>query len=246
MADSAEYELKINGFTPDTFPMERLSEYLAALSKLLGFPSSVHFVAIKEGSACLATKVEDREQPKVQRRLEQVRLGGGPMEARNGFQKIDDMLLEDGADAVLQRASSNLIIFPGKARIVPITFDPVIQHDTLDGVLIGLGGRDESVPIHLMDGDKVYKCNTTRTRAKEMAHYIFGPILRVNGMASWRRDADGAWRLNTMDIEDFHPLDDAPVTEVITRLRAIKGNLWHESPDPYAELAMLRGNEDSK
>ena len=41
-----EYRLKIDVFTPETLPMQRLSLYMAELAKLLGEPERVHFVEV--------------------------------------------------------------------------------------------------------------------------------------------------------------------------------------------------------
>ncbi|MDR3736392.1 MAG: hypothetical protein P4L10_12755 [Acidobacteriaceae bacterium] len=246
MADGTEYRLKINGFTPTTITMERLAEYMAAFSKLLGYPDGVHFVKMENASAGLLTRVRDTDEPKVAKRLQLVKMGGGPIDARNAQQKIDDMLFDDGTDGIVLRQHSNLIVFPGKARPMPIVFNPVIQEDVIEGVLISLGGKDETVPVHLADGDRVYKCNTTRAIARQMGPHIFGPVLRAYGEASWRREANGEWKLNTMNIVNFAQLNSDPAEDVIRRLRAIPGNEWDKVEDPYALLTELRGEEDEK
>lgn len=116
----------------------------------------------------------------------------------------------------------------------------VLEEDSVDGVLIAIGGRDDTVPVHLQDGRTVYKCNTSRTRAKEMAAHLFGSPLRVTGLADWRREEDGSWQLNNLVIEHFDVLKDEPAVDVIDNLRSIPGNYWHLQEDPYELLKQLR------
>ncbi len=40
------YRLKIDVFTPETMPMQRLSLYMAELARVLGEPERVHFVEL--------------------------------------------------------------------------------------------------------------------------------------------------------------------------------------------------------
>lgn len=60
---------KIDTFTPETLPMERLAQYMLQFAKLLGEPDRVHFVDVGSGSAVLRARVEDAALPRVERRL---------------------------------------------------------------------------------------------------------------------------------------------------------------------------------
>jgi hypothetical protein len=57
-----------DSFTPDTLPMERLGEYVAALAKLLGERTNVHFLGVEAGSAVLVATIDPPAQPTVRER----------------------------------------------------------------------------------------------------------------------------------------------------------------------------------
>ena len=69
MSKGKERRFKIDVFTPDTLPMERLAEYMLQFAMLLGETERVHFVDVSRGSAVLRARVEDVAVPKVERRL---------------------------------------------------------------------------------------------------------------------------------------------------------------------------------
>lgn len=79
--EDAEYTSKIDAFTPDSLPMARLAEYLAALADLIGHKASTHFVRLERGSTKLVHKVEATDAPKVERRLRDV-IDGAPQRMR--------------------------------------------------------------------------------------------------------------------------------------------------------------------
>ena len=149
-----EYRFTIaDSFTPETLPMERLGEYVAALAKLLGEQANVHFRGIEAGSAVLVASIDPPAQPKVRERVLMVRDGGGPSDARNAFADLDEMLRKDNATGTLSDGPGGVIIpFPGRNRPEPPVYGPFREDGTIDGQLIRVGGKDETVPVHLRDG----------------------------------------------------------------------------------------------
>jgi len=77
------------------------------------------------------------------------------------------------------------------AQALPLTFRAFSQPGVLDGVLIRVGGRDDTVPVHLRDGERIHLCHAARDMAKRLAVHLYGPVLRVQGNGRWKRDADG-------------------------------------------------------
>ena len=86
--------------------------------------------------------------------------------------------------------------------------------------------------VQLRDGDTIHKCNATRDMAMRLAVHLFGPTLRVRGDGRWERDADGRWSMQRFNIESFHKLDDAPLSEVVERLRRVEGSAGKTSTTP--------------
>jgi hypothetical protein len=242
-----EYRFTIaDSFTPETLPMERLGEYVAALAKLLGEQRNVHFQGIEAGSAVLVAFIDPPAQPKVRERVLAVRDGGGPSEARRAFADLDDLLRKDNATGTLSDRPGGVVIpFPGRNRPEPLVYGPFREDGTIDGQLIRVGGRDETVPVHLRDGAIIHTgLVCTPEVARRIAPYLYGPTLRVHGTGTWVRNGAGMWELLRFRISDFEILDDAPLLTVVGNLRKVKGSDWSAVPDPVrALLAERHGDE---
>lgn len=238
MTDSREYKFRIDAYTRETFPMERLAEYMADLAKVLGEPASVHFVRLDPGSTVLVQRVDEEAEPKVRHRVRMVRSGDGPPDALLAYNRINRRLLDDNAIGTLSDGkNANVIDFPGRKLAEPVTFGAFNQAGSLDGQLIRIGGIRDQVRVTLQASDgKHFNCQAPRALAKTIAHYFLGPELRVHGDGRWHRDKTGAWQLDRFTIGSFEPLGGEPLSAVVARLRDIQGNEWQEIEDPWAEL----------
>jgi hypothetical protein len=129
-----EYHLSIDGdFTPATFPMERLGEYLSALAKLLGETPNVHFSDLITGSSIVAVRVDDAAAKTVVHRVRAVHAGNGPADALKDYGQLDALLWQDGATATLVSEEMGILIpFRGKDRPEPVVFGPFKQDSTAD------------------------------------------------------------------------------------------------------------------
>ena len=191
-----EYRFKIDAFTPETLPMKRLAEYMDELATLFGSQERVHFLRLEKGSATLVQMVEHEHIPKVKERLEGVKRRNAPQDAIDAYSIIDKMLAQDNATGILEakllgnRKTAKIIEFPGRNRESVEQFGPVTQQGTIDGVLVRIGGTDETVPVLLLEEDKIRRyCTCTREIARRLAPYLFAGTLRVFGTGTWRRDA---------------------------------------------------------
>jgi hypothetical protein len=243
MTMGRERRFKIDVYTPETLPMERLAEYMLQFARLLGEPERVHFIDVKSGSAVLRAHVEDVALPKVDRRVSDASRGQGDVVALKALQSLDDMLAEDNAvGQLLDEGGAEIIAFPGRNRLKPLEYGPFREDGVLEGNVIKVGGRGTSVPIWLQDGGTVYKnCTARRPLARKLAKHYDAGLLRVSGSGSWMRLATGAWLMRSFEIKDFQVLDDAPLTDVIKRLHDVEGADWGE--DPLTDLARLRTGE---
>ena len=244
MNEQREYRFVIDACSPDTLPMARLAEYMGELARLLGRPDQVHFVRLEEGSAVLVQRVEPEAAPDVKERLHALQQDNPPDDAAKAFVALNRYLADDNATGILQEGGgADVIRFPGREEPAPVTFGAFNQTGVLDGVLIRIGGRDDTVPAHLRDGETIHLCNATREMARRLAVHLYGPPLRVQGNGRWERDADSDWVMKRFNITSFDVLDDAPLGEVAQRLRDVEGSGWKEIEDPTAELRHLRGLE---
>ncbi|WDR06050.1 hypothetical protein PSQ90_00880 [Devosia rhodophyticola] len=240
-----ELRFKIEAYSPETFPMERLGQYLADLGAMLGEATQVHFVKLESGSTGLVHRVESEALPRVEAHIADVRSGEAEVVNLNAYRSINARLKEDNATAALQIVDSGISIldFPGKNIPDPQPPEIVTQPGTIDGIVIRLGGKDASVPLSVQNGDTIYRCNTTREMARQLGPHIFGSDLRFNGLGTWQRQETGAWTLNKFNVFSFVVLDTTPLPEFIAQLRSM--NLeWEEVDDAWRDLASMRDDED--
>ena len=244
----SRYRFRIaNSYTPETLPMERLAEYLAAFARLLGEPASVHFQTVEAGSAVLVVEVDQPAQPRVDQRVHGVKNGTAPKDAMKSYSDLDEMLRKDNAKGDLTGDNGAIILlFPGVDRPAPLVFGPFKQDGSLEGQVIRVGGKDETIPVHLRDGAIIHiGLNATPEIARKIAQYYLGPTLRVHGTGTWFREADGTWLLKSFKIVEFEVLDEAPLRDVVSSLRKVMGSTWHEVPDAVRTLLEERHGDGS-
>jgi hypothetical protein len=225
----AEYRFKIDAYSPATIPMARLAEYMAQLAILIGETPSVHFLRLETGSTVLVHQIEKEAIPKVQDRAIAVRRGDAPRDAHIAYKTMNRMLRDDNATAVLteRKRGPVLLAFPGK-DLAEIALPTITQHGSIEGLIMRVGGTDETIPVLLeSEGNQIAGCYTNRAIAKELAKHLFDPA-RLHGQGRWTRDADGVWGLKSFRIESYELLKSDSLSEVLTELRAVGGE-WGDS-----------------
>ena len=239
------YRFVIDAWDPARLPMARLAEYMSDLAGLFGQPDRVHFDRLETGSAVLVQHVDDAAIRAVRERLD-VANGVAPADdIAKSIDAINLRLAEDQAIGSLHDAGgAEVLRFLGRDRPTLPSFGPLRQDSTCDGVLIRVGGKDDTVPVHLDDRGTIHVCNADREMARRLAPHLYGGPLRVHGSARWERRSDGNWRLRRFDIKDFEELDDRPLAEVVQQLRSIPGSAWGAIGDPVAELRRIREGYD--
>lgn len=221
MPGEETYLLYIDAFTPESIPMARLADYMAGFAALLGHQDHVHFGQLKTGSLGVAARVDPIAQPKVERRLDAVRYGGTvDKSAKKAEKDIDDLLAEDNAVGHILRGKTKIIEFPGRTRHVESKLGPIQQNATIDGEVIQIGGRDESIHVHIKCDGEIRFCVTTKAVARRLAPHIFGPPIRLVGTGTWARLESGVWELKKFEISDFELLDETPLSKLFEGLRS--------------------------
>ncbi|MCW5982859.1 MAG: hypothetical protein KIT09_32520 [Bryobacteraceae bacterium] len=241
MSRVEKYELHIDAFSPATIPMARLSEYMADFAALLGHEEHVRFEKLVAGSLAIISRVEPIAEFKVQRRLEEARYGTAPKAAMEALSAIDDKLAADNAVGSIRRGSTKIIEFPGRNRPpVESRLGPVVQRSTLDGEVIQVGGRDETINVHVRSGDDFHRCITTKAIARRLAQHMFGPAVRLRGRGTWSRAESGDWTLHRFDIESFEVLDETPLSKLFDGLRTRLAPAEGERQNPIDLMRQLR------
>jgi hypothetical protein len=242
---SREIIFRIDVWTPETLPMERLGQYLIEIARLYGEQHNVHFQKLKKGSAVLVSIIDEPAVPKVERRLALARSPQAPADVAEAFRRVDQMLADDNATGAVRFSRGGVIVaFPGRDRPKPVDYGPIREEGFVEGEIVRIGGRDRTVHVHLQDGDTVYTTIVTdRDTARELGPLIFGPIVRLHGTGTWRRGPDAAWTLELFRIARVEVLEEKSMPETIAQLRAIQGSTWNEEEDPIAALLRSRRGE---
>jgi hypothetical protein len=252
MNDDKRLIFYIDAYSPETIPMAKLADYMADFAALLGEDNAVHFIGLKPGSTQLVARVEFEDAPKVTTRLQDIRRGNPPKDALKIFEQIDKRLANDNAIGRIfvegddAAAPVDLLTFPGRDRPKAQSYGPFTQEGNLDGILIAVGGKDDTVPLRLQNGETTYSnCDTTRTIARDLGKHLFEPV-RVHGTGRWMRETDNTWTLLRFRVHRFEVLEKNSLRETVTALRAVKGSAWKDMANPLAELADLRRDDDNE
>jgi hypothetical protein len=221
MPNEDTYTLCIDVFTPSTIPMQRLAEYMKDFAALLDHKEYVHFDKLQSGSLKIRAVIDPPAQSKVYRNVEEIRLGGGPKQAREARDRIDEKLAEDNAVGHIQHGDNTVIDFPGRNRHVESELGPIDEPGAIDGEVVEIGGRDETINVYLRtEGRNYQRCITSREVARQLAQHLWGPPVRVEGKARWVRMESGVWQLKRFEILSFHCLDETPLTKLFENLRS--------------------------
>ncbi|SDD52693.1 hypothetical protein SAMN05444678_11523 [Sphingomonas sp. YR710] len=244
--EPVEYVFRIDVFTPDTMPMGRLAEYLGALARLLGHPEHTHFVRLEEGSAKLVHKVDAVDVPKVETRLNGIRVGDAPKDAMQAQKTIEELLVNDNAVATLTEVATGKVVIPfiGRNRPKPMVFPPFREDTTIEGQIVNIGGRDPSAHAVLQDGDVFHThIQMKRDLARKLAQLLYGPPVRLHGNGRFERQPDGVWKMLDFRVESFELLDDRSVAETLAAIRVVPNNRLMDA-EAYRDIARLGGEED--
>ncbi len=236
-----EYRFVLDAHTPDTIPQARLAEYLADLAALYGEERAVHFVRVEESSLAVVSEIDFDADSDVAERLQTADSDVAPADLKRAYQSLRQRVTKDGGAAYVSKGSARILNFPNVQHPEePLVYGPFWQSGHLSGTVILLGGKSDPVSVKLQDSNgDTYLCKIHRSKAKCLRDYLFEQPVRVTGRGKWLREATGQWRLEQFDIDDFTPLNDAPLTDTIARLRAIDAK-WKERPDPLAEIDEIR------
>ncbi len=234
-----------DSFAPETIPMARLAEYLAEYAKILGEVDHVHLKSVTKGSVHMSAVIEEPYIPKVNERLQSFGNAAVFDDIMRAYKRVDEMLAKDNATGrIVDSKGRELVTFQGRLNPTPMVFGPFEQNGSIEGELVRIGGKDDTIHLTLRDGEQIYSgCTTTKELARQLGIYLLGPIIRANGIGKWMRTADGLWEMKSFKINSFEVLDDTPLSEVVNRLREVPGNHWHEVDNPVEELLTNRGGD---
>lgn len=237
------YALKIRGCNPANLSMDKFAEYVREFSILLGNDSGIRFAGLVKGSAVLRAYVSGQAEQAVQVRLLQAKtLPESP--AADQAQKVGRILGRDGFRAELLDRENNKVLEFNTAVAANEAMKEVVVQDsgTIDGVVVGIEGADDTVHVRLrdMDGLEARVIFRDLAQAREMAHRFRGAPVRVHVHGTWKRSPDGVWATNKVYVDHFEDLDEESALEIFEKLRSIPGNGWSDIENPLDAWRSLR------
>ena len=230
MDDLEEVEFVIPAYTPETMPLDRLLQYLQQIGEVLGVAHDMHLVRIEPSSTKPVFKMPAPIAIQAREKGASVQRGDGTIRQRAAYNRIREMVRRDGGRPASVKDRRGVIVdFPPTAEIGSIS--GVRQATTFDGELLRVGGAGDypSILMRGLDGEIYAGFSAPKALIKEMGGRLYEPI-RVNGIGSWDRSADGGWKLGKMLIQSYERLSDENLGELLERLRAAPV-VWPENAD---------------
>lgn len=238
--------LRLRGCVPSSLPLGRLGEYLRKFAELIGDAEDVKFAGIVKGSAIVRASLDESTADRVFARLGSAQSANDPFPEK-AANSIDDMMRSDGLHGeVVARSGAVILRFPG-AKAPKSTIEPdvvVMQEDELTGVVMRIGGKDDTVPLLLQDLDGTYyEANVIgKDLAREIGQHLFGQAIRVYGQATWKKSADVPWKLERFKVRSYELVDETPIGDLLKTLADLPGLGWKQLQDPIGEWRKIRGN----
>jgi hypothetical protein len=241
--NTVNYDFRIDALTPETLRLSRFVDYVDALRGIFGAPDDVYFHQVRKGSAVLEFAASRHAAPRIEKRLHLLGTADMPEDMVAQWTNINRYLRRDGASARLLRKGGKAPLAQFAGIRTPLAKEAIVHESgTLDGVVVGVKGVDDSVPVWLKaDDGTLLKCNARRDLARQLAP-LFDTYVRVSGKGKWRRADDARWSLEEFDIQSFERLDETPLVQQVREIQAIAGNGWNELEDAQAAWHELRAD----
>lgn len=217
--------------------MSRLATYMREFATLLGSEERVHFKRLKKGSTCLVAWPDDQAIPKVSARLDEIVEKTAPREALKAHREIDDLLAADNAIGHIARDGARVMEFPGRLRPALEKIGPVRRSTSIEGTIFQIGGKDETINVHMRGRDGEVRAEVSIELARKLAPYLLFGKVRLFGEGDWYR-VNGKWERHRFTAVDFAPLDTHSLNDA---LRDIGQLFTGVDPEEFAKtVADLR------
>jgi hypothetical protein len=136
------------------------------------------------------------------------------------FSEIDDLLAKDNAIGHVALGKRSVIQFPGRLRAAHETVGPVRRNTSVEGQIYSIGGKDDTINVHLQNGDDEIRCVVSVTLARQLGPHLRGRKVRLSGSGMFYR-VDGVWQRKTFSATDFIVLDESSLTATLASVQKI-------------------------
>ncbi|TVU68088.1 hypothetical protein [Cobetia crustatorum] len=231
--------LHLHGITPADLSMKRLALYLAELNELYGADAAVHFDSVTTGSAKLNANIENDSYSHVVNLVRDLSQGKGGRKGLAAYKKLGELISQDNANGAIEVDGYQIVKFPHLVE-QKRTFT-IKKHGSVQGKLYQIGGKDNRKLVRIQGADKeTLFCTATQEITEKLAPYLFKNI-RVTGYSIWDRQEEGGWKMKSLEIESYTPLDSGKLSDAIQRLRNTGGIMWNEMDSPHSTILDGRG-----
>ena len=143
----------------------------------------------------------------------------------------------------LQQGYSGVPDFPGKTAPKVERFGPIVEHLTMDGQIMRLGGKEATAHAQIVTSEgKSENAEMSIEIGKQLRKYLWGKTIRFSGVARWERRDDEIWHLLQYKITSFEPIEDESLAEATKKLRALESSDWSKVQDIDAHICDMRGD----
>jgi hypothetical protein len=237
----AIFSLRIKGFTPDNLPLGRMGEYVSALAELIGDDVQASFERVTKGSAQLKIKISDDDADLAISKIKTASCADEGSSARRGYEKIQSLLASDRTSAEFRPQKGAVILkFPGAPKNV-LRLAMIKEAGEINGRIIKVGGRDDSIPVSLRTPDgKIINCTANVEMALKLKRYLLEPIdVILLGEGKWKRTESGAWETVEFRIIEVSEMTFEDFDTELAKVRSA-GSGWDGVEDVDGELRRLR------
>lgn len=244
-ADSS-YMLRIMQRNPDHFTMERIGQYIQEFAKLLGTENQPKFCGIHKQSTGFEGCVSPSRYSNTKARLVGAKEGSN-VSAKKILNKLEAMLSDDKIEEAKLLDADDRLIYEFVCRPVHNEVKISVLHEgSWDGVIVGIQGIDNSSHIKIKDDSgRVISVETSDSSlARQLASEFKAGWLRLYLKGVWERTDDG-WlpESSKCKVLSFEKLDEAPLTEIFSRISLVPGNGWATMKNPLDFWHDLRNGE---
>jgi hypothetical protein len=238
------FTLRILGTKPSLIPMDRLGEYLSKFADLLGKDNKPVFKAVKNKSVGIVAAVRTSDVVDVRARITQAKNNPDSRPGR-ALAGINSMLVADRhLKAELIDPDSNVVyLFLNHPRPDPEVYR-VQMSGEVDGVVLGISGRDETMHLHIVDHHErdIRLLVRNEALARQILKYFRADPIRLSVEGHWVRGEEG-WipESNRCTAIAFEVLSSDLPSEIFSRFSGEQNHDWLSLEKPLGFLADIRG-----
>lgn len=238
------YMLRLLRRNPDRVRMDRLGDYLKEFAELLGLENEPVFKRVVKKSTGIAASVPPARRQKAHLRLLEARTTPDSRPARH-MRRIEAFMGEDSIGQAELLDNTGKVVYLFSASKPPEEVEAKVwQHGTVDGVVTGMVGADDTMHLYLRDAfDRDLKLIVRdEALARRLLRNFRDGCVRISAHGTWVR-TDRGWipEANRCTVDSFEALEDTSPVDVFDALARSEGNGWSEADDAQALWKEIRG-----